>query len=93
MVVVCQVTLLNNALVNAGKPWLGFINPLLYSLYAKGGTEYFSDITLGTNACGEDNGGPIPCCSTGFGAAKGYDAATGLGIPIYAALEKEVLSS
>lgn len=42
------IALLNDARLRAGKPTLGFLNPLIYSL--KGG---FNDITTGNNpGCG-----------------------------------------
>jgi len=54
------------SVTKTGKP-LGFINPMLYSIYA--GSSYntdFHDITTGSN---------------GYSATKGYDLATGLGSP------------
>lgn len=70
-----------NALrVKAGKPVLGYLNPLIYGTLAPKGA--FNDITLGDNSCTEDSGAPCPQC-TGFGAAKGWDAASGFGTPKY----------
>lgn len=40
------VALLNDALISAGKPALGFLNPLLYSK----GASAFTDITTGESA-------------------------------------------
>ncbi|KAK6984776.1 peptidase S53 domain-containing protein [Favolaschia claudopus] len=72
------VALLNDELIAAGKPPLGFLNPFLYS--AKGRAA-LNDITTGNN----------PGCSTnGFPATKGWDPVTGLGTPNYAALRKAV---
>ncbi len=40
----------------------------------------FNDITQGDNSCTED------CCSMGFPATTGWDAATGLGTPNWSKL-------
>ncbi|KAI0331456.1 subtilisin-like protein [Cubamyces sp. BRFM 1775] len=64
------VALLNDALLNAGKPPLGFINPLLYSE----GAAALNDITSGSNT---------GCGAQGFPALAGWDPATGLGSPNY----------
>lgn len=55
------VSLLNDARIAAGKPPLGFLNPLIYSK----GTKAFNDITIGSN----------PGCGTeGFKCGVGWDA-------------------
>ncbi|KAJ6504130.1 family S53 protease [Mycena vitilis] len=65
-----SVALLNNALLVAGKPPLGFLNPLIYAH-----PEMFFDITKGNN----------PGCDTdGFSATTGWDPVTGFGTPDYA---------
>ena len=71
------VGLLNEArLAKGGKP-LGFLNPFIYQ-----NADAFNDVTTGKN-----NG----CGSTGgFPAAKGWDAATGVGTPNYQKLLKAV---
>ncbi|KAI0294269.1 family S53 protease [Multifurca ochricompacta] len=62
------VSLLNDRLIAAGKPVLGFLNPFLYST----GASALNDITTGSN----------PGCSTnGFPATTGWDPVTGLGTP------------
>ncbi|KAJ7183697.1 family S53 protease [Mycena filopes] len=61
--------LLNDRLIAAGKPVLGFLNPFLYS---DTGRAAFTDITSGTNP---------GCNTTGFSAKVGWDPITGLGIP------------
>ncbi|TFK88152.1 subtilisin-like protein [Polyporus arcularius HHB13444] len=67
------VALLNDALLNAGKSPLGFLNPMLYSQ----GAAALNDITSGSNpGCGTD----------GFPAVAGWDAVTGLGTPDFAKL-------
>lgn len=60
--------LANDALLAAGKPPLGFLNPWLYS----GGYKAFTDITSGS-AQG--------CEVEGFPATAGWDAVTGFGTP------------
>ncbi|KAL9102071.1 MAG: hypothetical protein Q9163_002752 [Psora crenata] len=64
------LTLVNDALIAAGKPVLGFLNPWLYSK----GYEAFTDILSGS-ARG--------CNSNGFPATKGWDAVTGFGTPYF----------
>ncbi|KAI9066614.1 family S53 protease [Trametes sanguinea] len=67
------IALLNDELITAGKPPLGFLNPWLYSTAASA----FTDITAGNN----------PGCGTnGFPAEVGWDPVTGLGTPNYAKL-------
>lgn len=64
------ISLVNDALISAGKPALGFLNPWLYSK----GYEAFTDIT---------NGSAIGCDTAGFPAANGWDAVTGFGTPVF----------
>ncbi|KAF8514827.1 peptidase S8/S53 domain-containing protein [Hysterangium stoloniferum] len=72
------VALLNDARMAAGKPPLGFLNPLLYSK----GMHAFNDITVGNN----------PGCGTeGFSCRVGWDAVTGLGTPNFGLLKDIVL--
>jgi len=66
--------LLNDQLVAAGKPPVGFVNPLFYSSNGAGHT----DITSG------DNPG---CNTTGFEATVGWDAITGWGTPVFSELQ------
>ncbi|KAI0265980.1 tripeptidyl peptidase A [Gloeopeniophorella convolvens] len=74
------VTLLNDARIAAGRPALGFLNPLIYSLKGRG----FNDITVGNN----------PGCKTpGFNATTGWDPVTGLGTPDFGKLKDIVLSA
>jgi len=60
-----------------GKP-LGFLNPLLYQMYAEEPTA-FTDVTIGDNKCTED--GCFATCK-GYECAKGWDPVTGLGTPV-----------
>ena len=68
------VSLVNEARLKAGKPQMGFMNPFFYS-----NPDIFFDVTKGTNAIGRGTG-PLPY---GFHAAPGWDAATGLGTPLF----------
>jgi tripeptidyl-peptidase-1 len=71
------VGLINTRRIAAGKPVVGFFNPALYQIHSATGGEAFNDITEGNNACTEEG-----CwCKTGFAAAPGWDASTGLGTP------------
>ena len=63
------LTLVNDALLAAGKPVLGFLNPCLYTSLHKA----FTDIT---------NGSAAGCDSEGFPAQAGWDAVTGFGTPV-----------
>lgn len=62
------LALVNDALIAAGKPTLGFLNPWLYSE----GYQAFNDVTVGSN---------YGCDTEGFPAVEGYDVATGWGTP------------
>jgi len=69
---------LNNVRLAAGKPALGFLNPLIYS-----NPQCFQDINDGSqNNC---NAG-----TQGFAATAGWDPATGVGSPNYNCLAKVV---
>ena len=59
------------------RPPVGFLNPLLYAVYNETEGAAFNDIVEGNNRCTES--GCI--CHTGFEAAPGWDASTGLGTP------------
>jgi subtilase family serine protease len=76
-----------NGYVNqkTGKP-LGFMNPLLYQM-AAAQPSTFNDITVGNNKCTES--GCSPSCK-GFYAAKGWDPVTGLGTPVFSAIQSYV---
>ena len=73
-----MVSLWNDySLSKTGKP-LGFINPLIYSLYAnKPGA--FTDVVTGDNKCTESGCGYA--CSNGFEASVGFDLVSGVGVP------------
>ncbi|KAL8389062.1 hypothetical protein RB595_008817 [Gaeumannomyces hyphopodioides] len=71
-VIAAMVALANDRRMRAGKPSLGFLNPLLYSEQLKGA---FNDVTRGTSGS----------CSSrdhtefGWAALEGWDPATGMG--------------
>jgi kumamolisin len=55
---------------------LGWVNPAIYSAYAKTGeATYFLDVTSGFN------GGYTGALSKGYSATAGYDNASGIGMP------------
>jgi len=71
-VIASIIALINDELLAAGKPTLGFLNPWLYA-----NKDAFTDVTSGSNpGCGTD----------GFEALSGWDPATGLGTPVYSKL-------
>jgi len=73
-VVAGLIAQLNNELLLAGKPVLGFLNPFLYA-----NPQCFNDVNDGSmNNC---NAG-----TKGFQALNGWDPATGLGTPNYSCL-------
>ncbi len=63
------IALVNDALIDAGRPPLGFLNPWLYSV----GASAFRDVKVGSN---------MGCNTSGFPATEGWDPATGLGTPV-----------
>lgn len=68
------IALVNDALIAAGRPPLGFLNPWLYS----SGYRAFTDVTSGSAiGCSEIGSG------LGFAATTGWDAVTGFGTPIF----------
>lgn len=73
-IVASLFTLINNQLLAAGKPVIGFANPVLYAH-----PEAMNDIVSGN----------APACNTaGFAAVPGWDPITGLGTPDYVKLLK-----
>jgi len=80
-----MVSNVNSALLEAGKPPLGFLNPTLYGL---GGSELFNDVTKGKNNCAVDGSGV--CCREGFFASRGWDPLTGLGSVDFAVLKAKL---
>ncbi|KAG8408218.1 hypothetical protein J3459_018082 [Metarhizium acridum] len=91
------VALLNDARLRAGKPVLGWLNPLLYArgfLSLNDITEGFSEgcngMNPGTNATEPDGAGIIP--GARWNATIGWDPVTGLGTPDFQKLKHLVLS-
>lgn len=87
------ISLLNNARLSAGKPPLGFLNPMIYSKGFKG----LNDITHGgsTGCTGTDiySGLPAPFVPyASWNATKGWDPVTGYGTPDFEKLLKIVMS-
>ncbi|KAJ7126003.1 subtilisin-like protein [Mycena epipterygia] len=66
------IALINDRLLAAGKPVLGFLNPWIYN------SKAFTDITEGHNS-----GFECPTSSVAFDATKGWDALTGVGSPVF----------
>lgn len=73
------IQLVNSARVAAGNAGLGFLNPWLYG----NASSALTDITSGSNS-----GCSGVISGAGFDAVSGWDPATGLGTPNYAALLK-----
>lgn len=71
--VAAMVARLNEERLEQGMPPLGFLNPLIYKLGSEH-PEVFNDVVVGDNRCTAAG-----CCEIGFGAARGWDAATGFG--------------
>ncbi|KAJ6526040.1 subtilisin-like protein [Mycena capillaripes] len=67
------IALINDRLIAAGKPVLGFLNPWLYA-----NEKAFTDITEGHNS-----GFECPTSSVAFDAKKGWDPLTGVGSPVF----------
>lgn len=78
--VAASVALLNAQQKQAGHPTLGFLNPWLYSIRSPRNSAFFDIVSGSTDLTG--NG----CCT----AARGYDQATGLGSPNFAAMRKRI---
>ncbi|KAJ6467917.1 subtilisin-like protein, partial [Mycena sanguinolenta] len=66
------IALINDRLVGAQKPVLGFLNPFIYSK----ASSAFTDITIGHNS-----GLVCPVSTVAFDAAVGWDPLTGFGTP------------
>lgn len=73
-VVAAMVALINDARMRAGKPSLGWLNPLLYSAKVR---KVLRDVTVGDSAgCWF----PDNTRSPGWSSGEGYDCVTGLGV-------------
>lgn len=75
------ITLINDKRLRAGKPVLGFLNPVLYSDKVRAA---LTDVTAGSiGGCSLNNGQDFV---TGWDAAAGWDPSSGLGVPDFGAL-------
>ena len=91
------IALLNDARLQAGLRPLGFLNPALYTV---GGVAALRDITIGNsvgcNGVNGQNGQQIPdgaqILFAAWGAAPGWDAVTGLGVPDFGKLRTWALA-
>ncbi|XP_028908370.1 tripeptidyl-peptidase 1 [Ornithorhynchus anatinus] len=80
------LSLVNEQRLLSGRPPLGFLNPLLYQLAARGGTGLF-DVTNGCHlSCLDET-----VQGQGFCCGPGWDPVTGWGTPNYPALLKALL--
>ncbi|KAJ7659446.1 subtilisin-like protein [Mycena rosella] len=68
------IALINDRLIAAGRPVLGFLNPFIYST----ASTAFTDVTSGHNS-----GLECPASSVAFDAAVGWDPLTGVGTPLF----------
>jgi tripeptidyl-peptidase-1 len=82
-------SLLNDLRFQNNMAPLGFVNPLLYSLYASHSDSYF-DCNDGSVTQGCGGTGPL---KEGWYCVNGWDPATGVGSPNYATLSKYVLQT
>jgi tripeptidyl-peptidase-1 len=81
------VGLLNDVRLRAGKPVLGWLNPLIYGV-AK---DTFTDITGGyTTGCNSQGGGQVP--GARWNATVGWNPTTGFGTPNFQKLKDLVLA-
>ena len=77
------ISLINDELVAAGKPTVGFMNPTLYAAAESDGLGF--DVLEGENTKSP--------CKAGFVAQKGWDAVTGLGTPLMENLKKILIAA
>ncbi|PWY88185.1 subtilisin-like protein [Aspergillus heteromorphus CBS 117.55] len=90
------IGLLNDARLRAGKPTLGYLNPLLYSE----GYKALKDVTLGQsigcNGTDPQSGETVPGAGiipyAHWNATVGWDPVTGLGLPDFEKLKELVLA-
>ena len=90
------VALLNDARFRAGKPALGFLNPWLYAIGFEGLTDITGGGSVGCNGINGQTGKPVPGGSVipfaSWNATKGWDPATGLGVPDFGKLVRLALA-
>ncbi|SMR60920.1 unnamed protein product [Zymoseptoria tritici ST99CH_1E4] len=88
--VAAVIALLNDVRLRAGKPALGFINPLIYALKGEGFTDITRGSTVGCNGSRNITGQAI-IPYAGWNATEGWDPTTGWGIPNFGLLKDIVL--
>jgi tripeptidyl-peptidase-1 len=80
------ISLLNDQLLNEGKPVMGYLNTWIYQTAASSSSAFY-DVTVGDNI--NNN-----CCTSGaesgFECANGWDPVTGVGTPNMAVLSNMV---
>jgi tripeptidyl-peptidase-1 len=64
------VSLLTDIRLKAGKPKLGFLNPLLYQI-SRDFPDAFYDVVVGENKCSVFNNAGPSCCPYGYSADIG----------------------
>ncbi|KAI9927087.1 hypothetical protein ASPWEDRAFT_46570 [Aspergillus wentii DTO 134E9] len=90
------IGLLNDARLRAGKPTLGFLNPLIYSEAWKTFTDITAGKSVGCDGIDPQSGshvngsGIIPFAH--WNATTGWDPVTGFGVPNFEKLKELVLS-
>ncbi|KAF7307418.1 Family S53 protease-like protein [Mycena indigotica] len=81
--VAAMISLVNDKLIAAGKPVLGFLNPFVYA-----NPSIFNDILIGHNS-----GWECPASTAGFDAAEGWDPLSGVGTPDFERLLAAALAT
>ncbi len=80
-----MISRLNSLRKSLGKPLLGAVNQLLYTMY-NDCKNCFVDIEIGSNNATENVG--TTDCKYGYTATKGFDPVYGLGLPNFKAMEE-----
>lgn len=91
------VGLLNDARFRAGKPALGFLNPLLYAFSSRVLVDVTEGYAIGCNGGNTQTGKPEPPGSgivpgARWNATEGWDPVTGMGMPDFQKMKDLVLS-
>lgn len=91
------VGLLNDARFKAGKPALGWLNPLIYAFGPKILTDITGGYSVGCNGMNTQSGGSEPAGSgivpgARWNATAGWDPTTGYGTPDFEKMKELVLS-
>ena len=87
------ISLLNNALLAAGKPPLGYLNPWIYSVGKYGLNDIINGGSTGCTGIDSYSGLPVPYVPYAFwNATTGWDPVSGYGTPDFAKLLALVLN-